>query len=390
MGQEIGLHIPLLSNHQSNEHLLYPQVDIVVLNYNGKRFFNACFGSLLQSTYPALQIYVVDNASTEDDVAHLREFYPNIHIIQNPLNNGYCAAYNLAFSTCTGKYLVCLNNDVIVKPDWIEHLVKLAESDETIAAAQPKILSYFDEKAFEYAGASGGMMDVYGYPFLRGRLFSTIEKDSGQYDDVREIFWTSGAAMFIRKNALEKSGVLDETIVHHMDEIDLCWRLRMAGYKLLVQPASVIQHIGGATIQPHSFKKVYWNHRNSLYIMLKNYEASNVFRKVPIHILLDYVAAVHALFAFNTQTVRGIFAAHLWLILNTALIWRKRKEVQKKRLRSDQHILPFLYKGSIVWEYFFCKRKTYNSLKYTNTNEYKINTRNPEWHQSAATVGSRR
>lgn len=365
--------------------MFYPQVDIVVLNYNGKKFLDSCFDSLQKSTYPNKRIYLLDNASTDDDVNHTRLHYPDVQIIRNPENNGYCAAYNLAFLVCSGKYIICLNNDVAVKADWIEHLVALAEADETIAALQPKIISYFNEHKFEYAGASGGMMDVYGYPFLRGRLFSTIEEDKEQYDDVTDVFWTSGAAMFLRKSALYKSGLLDETIVHHMDEIDLCWRLRMHGFKLKVQPSSVIRHIGGATIQTHSFKKVYWNHRNSLYIMLKNYGTANMLTKVPVHILLDYVAIAQALFTLNFTTVKGIAAAHIWLLLNIPLIIRKRKTTQKKRLLSDEHIINYLYKGSIVWEYFFSGRKTYQSLKHYIKNENKFNSRSPEWAQSAAT-----
>ncbi len=341
-----------------------PQVDVVILNYNGRRFLSECIGSVLQGTYPNQQVYLLDNASTENDIFYVETKFPRVKIIRNMLNNGYCAAYNLAFSVCTGKYIICLNNDVTVTPDWIEHLVTLAESDAEIAALQPKIVSYFNHRQFEYAGASGGLMDKYGYPFLRGRLFDTIEDDNGQYNDVTEVFWTSGAAMFIRREYLFNSGTLDETIVHHMDEIDLCWRLRMAGYKLKIQPASVIHHIGGATIQQHSYKKVYWNHRNSLYMMFKNYGTRNVFLLVPVHIALDWVAMVQALLTSNFTTVRGILAAHLWLILNIFLIGKKRKEVQLNRRVSDKEITPYLYPGSIVWEYFINHRKTCQSLKH--------------------------
>ncbi|HCS22073.1 MAG TPA: hypothetical protein DIW47_16215 [Bacteroidetes bacterium] len=348
-----------------------PQVDVVILNYNGKRFLDECIGSLLLGTYANAKLYVVDNASTDSDVAYLKQHYPQVEIIQNPENNGYCAAYNLAFSHCQGKYFVCLNNDVTVAPDWLEHMVELAETDEKIAAIQPKLVSYFDPEKFEYAGAAGGMMDVYGYPFLRGRLFSEIETDTGQYDDIAEIFWTSGAAMFLRKSALSDTGNLDETIVHHMDEIDLCWRLRMAGYRLLVQPRSVIRHIGGATIQSKSYKKIYWNHRNALYIMLKNYELPQVLRFVPVHILLDYVAIAQAALTFQWVMVRGVLAAHCWLLFHLPLIFKKRKEVQAIRKKGDEAVLPFMYPGSVVIEFFFKKHKTYPQLtqikKHENT-----------------------
>lgn len=341
-----------------------PQVDVVILNHNGKKFLPGCIDSLLKGDYPNQQIYLLDNASTDDDVAFVKSHYPMVKIIANTENNGYCAAYNLAFSRCTGKYLVCLNNDVEVEQDWLTHLVDLAETDEQIAAIQPKLVSFFNPKEFEYAGASGGMMDVYGFPFLRGRIFTEIEQDEGQYDDVIEVFWTTGAAMFLRKSALEVSGNLDEAIVHHMDEIDLCWRLHMAGFRLLVQPASVVRHIGGATIQTQSFKKTYWNHRNSLYIMMKNYEWRNVLRYVPIHYLLDYVAWAQALVSGKWAMVKAIPAAHWWICMNGKLIRKKRQEVQDKRRYDDGVVLQSLYPKSIVLEFFLKGNKHYSSLKY--------------------------
>lgn len=347
-----------------------PSTDVVILNYNGKKYLPECIDSVLRTDYPAYQVYVLDNASTEDDVEFLKTHYPQVKIIQNSSNNGYCAAYNLAFRTCKGKYFICLNNDVTVAADWITHLVKLAESDERIAAIQPKIVSYFDHSKFEYAGASGGMMDVYGYPFLRGRMFDTIEDDNGQYNTVAEVFWTSGAAMFIRKDALHVCGMLDETIVHHMDEIDLCWRMRMCGYKTLVEPRSVIHHIGGATIQTKSFRKIYWNHRNSVYIMLKNYELIHILWYVPVHLLLDYVVIAQSLLKGDITTAGGVLKAHLWLLLNPLLIWKKRKEVQLLRTEDDNAVKRILYPGSIVWEYFAGKRKTYTSLKKHTSHEY--------------------
>jgi GT2 family glycosyltransferase len=358
--------------------LTLPFVDIVILNHNGIRFLDECIQSVFKSTYPNLHVYLLDNASTESDVAYVEQKYPSVRIIRNPLNNGYCAAYNLAFSVCESKYIVCLNNDVSVNPGWIEPLVSLAESDPSIGALQPKIVSYFDSERFEYAGACGGMMDIYGYPFLQGRIFDTIEKDEGQYNTIKEIFWASGASIFLRREALEHSGWFDETIVHHMDEIDLCWRLRIAGYRALIQPKSVIKHIGGATIQTHSFKKVYWNHRNSIYIMIKNYGLSNMLRRVPVHVLLDYIAVVQALFTFNFVSVCGILAAHLWLILNITLMIEKRKAVQALRTEDDASLNKLLYKRSVVWEYFILRHHTSNTLTQYQTYEYRSDTQNTE------------
>ncbi len=358
---------------------MLPEVDIVILNHNGKRFLDECLTSVLKSTYTKKQVYLLDNASTENDVAYVKENYPEVKIIQNPLNNGYCAAYNIAFNVCPGEYIICLNNDVTVAPNWIEGLVNLAESDQRIGAIQPKLLSYHQPTHFEYAGGSGGMIDVFGYPFLRGRIFTEIEEDQGQYEDIAPIFWTSGAAMFLRKSALEDSGLLDETIVHHMDEIDLCWRLRLAGYSLYVQPKSVIKHIGGATITTASFKKTYWNHRNSIYIMLKNYELLQVIRFVPVHILLDYVVILQSLLKFNFTTVRAILAAHAWILLNIILIFSKRQEVQQKRKVSDKRILPYMYHGSIVYAHFIKGVNQFSQIKNNKQHENKPDTSSLEW-----------
>lgn len=364
--------------YRNLKHMI-PEVNVVILNYNGKRFLDGCLSSVLKSTYSKIHVYLLDNASTEDDVAYVKEHYPTVKIIQNEQNNGYCAAYNLAFKVCPGEYIICLNNDVTVESRWIESLVNLAESDIRIGAIQPKLVNYYKPTYFEYAGGSGGMMDVLGYPFIRGRVFSKIEEDRGQYNDIAPVFWTSGAAMFLRKSALEDSGLLDETIVHHMDEIDLCWRLRLAGYSLYVQPKSVVYHIGGATITPASFKKTYWNHRNSIYIMLKNYEPLQVIRFVPIHILLDYVLLLHSLLKFNFATVRAVIAAHLWILLNIILILSKRHEVQQKRKVSDKRILPYLYHGSIVYAHFIKGVTKFSQLKTNKQHENKPDTSSLEW-----------
>jgi len=339
-----------------------PQVDLIILNYNGKRFLDDCIKSVKQTNYPNFIIHLLDNNSTDDDVDYVRKNYPFVNIIQNPANNGFCAAYNLSFEQCTGKYFVCLNNDITVKPDWLQHLVDSAEADETIAALQPKIVSIFDEKKFEYAGSSGGMMDVYGFPFLRGRVFDTIEDDNGQYDDVKEIFWTCGAAMFIRAEVLKITGNLDEDIVHHMDEIELNWRMRLAGYSLKVIPASVILHYGGATIQQESFKKIYWNHRNSLYMMMKNYGLQNAITKTAVHIFLDWVAILQGVITLKFTRPRAILAAHYWNLLNFGLILKKRKFSQSIRKVEDSEIIKVLYPSSVVLKYFLFGKKTYSDL----------------------------
>lgn len=340
-----------------------PLVDIIVLNYNGKRFLTDCFNSLRESTYQNFKVHLLDNSSTDDDVAWTREHFPWVNIIQNPLNNGYCAAYNLGFSKTDGKYAVCLNNDVKVFPGWLEPMVELAESDPNIGAIQPKILAMNQPDTFEYAGASGGLMDKYGFPFMRGRLFDTLEKDLGQYDDVTSIFWASGASMFVRKSVLEQSGNLDEIIVHHMDEIDLCWRMQLHGYSIKVQPRSVILHVGGATIKSRSFKKTYWNHRNSIYMMLKNYGIGNMISRTTVHCMLDWVAFFQSLLTGQFQVARGIAAAHLWILVNLGMVAAERRKVQATRKVTDDVVDRNVYQGSVVWAYFARGIKSVQHLK---------------------------
>ncbi len=335
---------------------------MVILNHNGKKFLDDCIQSLKETNYPAFKMVLLDNGSGDDDVAYVKATYPEVEILLNPANNGFCAAYNLALKHCTGKYFVCLNNDVKVKPDWLNHLVEVAESDPEIAALQPKIVSFFDEHKFEYAGSSGGMMDKYGFPFLRGRIFDTIEDDTGQYNDIRDVFWTCGAAMFIRKSALQDIGLFDEIIVHHMDEIDLNWRMLLGGFKCKVVPQSVILHYGGATIQAVSFKKMYWNHRNSLYMMLKNYNLWNAITKTSVHVLLDFVAIAQSIVLLEFTRPKAIIAAHFWIMTHCLTIGSKRAEVQSKRKINDREMLKMMYPKSIVLQYFLYKRKTYSTL----------------------------
>ena len=342
-----------------------PLVSILVLNYNGKQFLQACFDSLLAGTYQNYEIVLVDNNSSDDSVAFTKENFSQVKILQTGSNAGYSRAYNLALRAARGKYAILLNNDVEAAANWLEPLVAAAENDQSIGALQPKIRSLIDEGYFEYAGASGGYMDIYGYPFLRGRLFFTTEKDEGQYDDETEVFWTSGAAMFLRVSSLEKSGYLDEDFVHHMEEIDLCWRMQLTGYKLKVIPESVIYHYAGATIKPDSFMKLYWNHRNGIFMMLKNFELVSLIRVLAIRIFLDFSNIFFAAFIrFNFSHAYAIIKAYVWLLFHPGMILEKRKDVQEIRSIPDKYLWPMLYRKSVVKDYFIKGNKTFRSLSF--------------------------
>ena len=342
-----------------------PLVSILVLNYNGKKFLEACFNSLLECTYSNFEIVLVDNKSTDDSVAYTEASYPMVKIVQTGKNGGYSRAYNIAFRETHGKYYLLLNNDVVVAKDWLEPLVQRAEADQSIGALQPKIRSLIDDGYFEYAGACGGFMDKYGYPFLRGRIFYTIEKDEGQYDDETDVFWTSGAAMFIRAEALQKSGDLDEDFVHHMEEIDLCWRLHLVGYRLKVIPESVIYHYAGATIKADSFKKIYWNHRNGIFTLIKNLEGNNLLKKLIVRYTLDFMNIIQAsLGQFDFKHAYAIIKSHIWLLLHIPMMFQKRKAVQKIRIVPDKDYDYLIYNKILVFDYFLKKRKTFGSLGF--------------------------
>jgi GT2 family glycosyltransferase len=288
-----------------------------------------------------------------------------VKIVQTHQNGGYSRAYNISFREAKGKYYILLNNDVVVANNWLEPLVETAESDNTIGALQPKIRSLIDDGYFEYAGACGGYMDRFGYPFLRGRIFYTIEKDEGQYDDETCVFWTSGAAMFVRAEALKKSGNLDEDFVHHMEEIDLCWRLHLVDYRLKVVPDSVIYHYAGATIKADSFKKIYWNHRNGIFTLIKNLEKGNLAKVLIIRYLLDAINVIHAaIFQFDLKHAYAIIKAHAWLFLHFRMMLQKRKEVQKIRLVPDKKYRYLMYNRILVFDYFLKGKKTFSRLGF--------------------------
>lgn len=347
----------------------FPLVSVMVLNYNGQKFLKDCFDSLLACAYPNFEILMIDNNSTENDVDYVAQNYPQVKIIQTHSNSGYSRAYNIAFEKSEAKYFIMLNNDVKVEPDWIEPLVAAAEKDEKIGALQPKILSMRNKGCFEYAGASGGFMDKYGYPFLRGRLFFTIEEDKGQYDDETEVFWTSGAAMFVRAEALKKSGVLDEDFVHHMEEIDLCWRLHLAGYNLKVIPKSMIFHYDGATIKPFSFMKLYWNHRNGIFMLIKNLSPESLLKSLFLRLILDKINIFYsALFKLDFKHSWAIIKAHWWILTHLNHILKKRKTVQAKCLVKPALVEQKLYPKSAVLQYFLKGKKTFRELNYLSKN----------------------
>ena len=334
-----------------------PSVAVVILNWNGKHFLEKFLPSVLASQYDTLSVIVADNASTDDSLSFLRKNYPQVRILLSDTNEGFSKGYNSALRRVEADYYVLLNSDVEVSEGWIEPVISLMESDKKIAACQPKILSFDKKDQFEYAGAAGGWIDSLGYPFTRGRIFETCEKDTGQYNTIREIFWATGASLFIRASVFHEMNGFDEYFFAHQEEIDLCWRMQRAGYKIYAEPSSKVYHVGGGTLPMGNRKKVFLNFRNNLVMMVKNLPATEVLWKIPVRIFLDMIAAYRALIDANFSTFISIASAHLHF-LEWIFTGSRGKKLNKRNL-SD---LEGVYKGSIAWKYFINKKKTFSEI----------------------------
>ena len=334
-----------------------PLVAIVILNWNGKQFLEKFLPSVTASAYLNKKIIVADNASTDDSIIFLQQQYPQIQIIQNKNNGGFAKGYNIALKQVQADYYVLLNSDVEVTPNWIGPVIELMESDISIAACQPKILAYDSKNKFEYAGACGGWLDEFGYPFSRGRVFDECESDTGQYDTVQQCFWASGAAFFVRSSVYHELNGLDEFFFAHQEEIDLCWRMQLAGYKVFVQPASVVYHVGGGTLPRGNSRKTYLNFRNNLIMLAKNISLSTALWKIPFRILLDAVSAWRGLFSGDSGYFVAIFKAHLHF--TGWLFWNRKYSVFPVKKGGK---LSGWFKGSVVWAYFVQKKKTFSEI----------------------------
>jgi GT2 family glycosyltransferase len=341
----------------NSEHTsLNPTIAIVILNWNGRNYLEQFLPSVIASTYSPIQIVVADNDSTDDSVVFLQQHYPGINIIRLTKNYGFAKGYNEALKQVDADYYVLLNSDVEVQPGWIEPVIELMESDASIGACQPKILTYCDKTVFEYAGGAGGWLDEYAYPFARGRVFDYCEEDTGQYDSIAPIFWASGAAMFIRARLYHELGGLDEYFFAHQEEIDLCWRIQLAGYTVMACPASVVYHVGGGTLPKGNERKVFLNFRNNLIMLAKNLPAGDVYWKLPFRLLLDAVSAWKSLFGGEATYFIAIMEAHLGFLRWLLLAKKRRQKVVKN------YKLNGLYNKSIVWKHFVSGKTTFSEI----------------------------
>ena len=331
---------------------------VVILNWNGLRYLQEFLPSVVENS-SGCEIIVADNASTDASVPFLQEHFPQVRIIQFQKNHGFCEGYNLALRQVQAKYYVLLNSDVAVTPNWTVPIIDLLESDDSIAICQPKINAQHHPGMFEYAGAGGGMIDSLGYPFCRGRIFETLEEDNGQYNDVQEMFWATGACMFVRAYVFNLLGGLEPAFFAHMEEIDFCWRAKNAGYKVMYNGHSQVFHVGGGTLHKSNPHKTFLNFRNGLAMLYKNLPSGELIPVVSLRILLDWVAAFRMLLAGETADARAVLDAHTDLLRKNAY-WRRRRNEQ--RPKGNFMHMTGIFKGSIVWEYFIRQKRTVQEL----------------------------
>lgn len=327
-------------------------IAVVILNWNGKKLLEQFLPSIVEHSQDAT-IYVADNASTDNSISFLKSTYPSVKIIQNSENGGYAKGYNDALKQVKEDVFCLVNSDIEVTKNWLSPILQTFNSDSNIAVIQPKILDFKNKSYFEYAGAAGGFIDKYGYPYCRGRIFNTVEKDVGQYDDISDIFWSSGACLFIRRRVFEELNGMDEAYFAHMEEIDLCWRAKNLGYDVKYVGSSSVYHIGGATLKNSNPKKTYLNFRNSLYTIVKNAQG-NLFILVFVRLILDGIAGIKFIFEFKFAHVISIIRAHFSFYRHLSTLLKQRKTLTQSK--------NYYSLNSIVWSYFIRKKHKFNRL----------------------------
>ena len=327
-------------------------VAVVILNWNGKKHLQEFLPSVVEHSKNAT-IYLADNASSDDSIAYVKENFPEVNIIVNEKNWGFAEGYNQALANLDEDYFVLLNSDVEVTPNWIAPIVESMEKTNDIVIAQPKIKSYREKEMFEYAGAAGGFIDKLGYPFCRGRIFSEIEKDEGQYDNDCEIFWATGACMFIKSSIFKQFEGFDKTYFAHMEEIDLCWRVKNQGYKIYYYSGSTVYHLGGGTMQNSNPRKTFLNFRNSLLTLYKNDQSSYTILKIIIRLKLDALAFILLLFNSGIVHAIAIFKAHFAFYF-----------ASKNRFKAQKLNQSGMLNRSIVFSHYVLRKKKFTQLKY--------------------------
>ncbi|MEL6255220.1 MAG: glycosyltransferase family 2 protein [Bacteroidota bacterium] len=336
------------------------KVSIAILNWNGKPWLEKFLPFVQKSSYPNHEIIVIDNASTDDSIPFLKENYPEVKLLVWDDNYGFAEGYNKLIDHVDAPYVILLNSDVEVPAGWIEPLVERMESDKELISVQPKILAHYKKTLFEYAGACGGYMDYFAYPFCRGRIFDTVEEDQGQHDSFQEVFWATGACCILRTEYVKKIGLFQGEFFAHMEEIDFCWRAKNFGYKVGCEPASKVYHVGGGALPPSSPFKTYLNVRNSLATMLLNLPAAQLLPKIFCRLCLDGIWSVKAILGGDFKGVLSVLKAHFHFYGKISFWLKRRKEIYKEKKPIQQNI--GYHPKSVIWQYFVRGKKVFGDL----------------------------
>lgn len=335
---------------------------VVVLSYNGKDLHQQFFPELLAESKHGYEVILIDNASTNDTASYVREHFPEVKIISIKVNKGFANGYYEGLLQIQAKYYVLLSADFEITPNWFQPLHRLMEKNDDLGAIQPKIKYFKDKTKFEYAGAGGGFMDKWGYLFCRGRIFFTLEEDKNQYDNNIETFWASGGCMFVRAETYHHLGGLDKDLYAHMEEVDLCWRMKNNGYRIGYCGESTVYHIGGSVISYGSPQKIFYNYRNSLILLLKNLPVGKLLWLLPFRLLLDGVSGFRALLKGDFMEMNAIIKAH-WSFFRHFIFWHQKRA--SAQLYASNPNKKGIYSKSIIWEYFYHKKTTYSMLDNT-------------------------
>ena len=335
------------------------KVGVVILNWNGEKLLREFLPSVVATLPEYAEIIIADNASKDNSINFLTSNYPEIKIIQNTTNGGFAKGYNEALKYVHNEYLVLLNSDIETPNNWIEPVIDFMEKDPKIGAAMPKILQYQKKTHFEYAGAAGGYIDKWGFPFCRGRIFNALEEDQGQYNNNTSIFWATGACMFVRNDVFKRLRGFDEFFFAHMEEVDLCWRMQRAGYLIYAVGQSHVYHLGGGTLNKLSPRKTFLNFRNNLLLLVKNYPSQKFLLKMTQKLLLDGLAGIKFLLEGNIKHFFAIFKAHVSFYANLPKYLKIRKELSREMNNKE---INGIYPSSIAKDYFISKKNKYSDL----------------------------
>lgn len=345
------------------------KISIIIPHYNGIKILDACISSILKNDFSDYEIIVVDNGSKDGSQEFVRREYPQVHLIQSHKNLGYAGGCNLGIRSSEAEFVLLLNNDVEVADNFLQELYNAIIADDQIAIVQPKILSIQNKEMFDYSGGAGGELDIFGYPFARGRVFISIEKDENQYEDFpNEIFWASGTACLIRRSVLQTVGLLDEYFFAHMEEIDLNWRMHLAGYKVAATLKTYVYHYSGYTLSAHNPRKMYLNHRNNIIMLIKNYSIWSLLWIIPARSVLEVAALLYALYTKNLAWAYSVIRGVGFVVVNMPKILKKHFRVQKLRKISDKEIRKKMYGGSVALSFFLLKKKSIQICSFRKQN----------------------